>query len=282
MSSPETPDVAPPRPAAAVEAAEPGPGSATSVDAFYGGAFHVVQPRGHGQRAGLDALLLAAMLPGEGSGRVADLGAGTGAAGLGLAIRVPAAQVTLVERNRQMLELLRATLGLPQNVGLRSRLAVMEADLLARRPVREAAGLADGSFSAVITNPPFHPPGGRVSPDRLRAEARAVPDAGFLGDWLRTAAALLASGGRLAMIARPDNLAELVAAADRRIGGLTLVPVHARPERPAIRILLGGRKGSRAPLRIHTGLVLHEADGAPSALGTAVSSGRADLGVLFD
>ncbi|MFC6490557.1 methyltransferase, partial [Nitratireductor sp. GCM10026969] len=47
-----------------------------TIDAFHRGRFHLVQPAGKGHRAGLDAMLLAGAVPGNFSGRLADLGAG--------------------------------------------------------------------------------------------------------------------------------------------------------------------------------------------------------------
>src|ERR1700691_4020026 len=65
-------------------------------DAALGARLHLLQPR-RGHRFGHDAILLAAATPARDRDRVADLGAGVGAAGLALASRVPGARVTLVE-----------------------------------------------------------------------------------------------------------------------------------------------------------------------------------------
>ncbi len=46
-----------------------------------------------------------------------------------------------------------------------------------------------------------------------------------------------------------------------RFGALTVLPVHPRPGLPATRIIIQGRKGSRAPLVILPGMILNEADG---------------------
>jgi len=58
-----------------------------TIDAFHRGAFHVVQPKGRGHRSGMDAMLLAALVGDERTIRVADLGAGAGAAGMAVASR---------------------------------------------------------------------------------------------------------------------------------------------------------------------------------------------------
>jgi tRNA1(Val) A37 N6-methylase TrmN6 len=53
-------------------------------------------------------------------------------------------------------------------------------------------------------------------------------------------------------------------------GAVAVLPVHAKPDAPAIRILLRAVKGSRAPLALRPGLVLADAHGRPSAQAEAV------------
>jgi tRNA1(Val) A37 N6-methylase TrmN6 len=253
----------------------------TSVDSFYGGRFHLVQPQGQGFRAGLDALLLAASLPADRGGAAVDLGAGAGAVGFAAVARCPALAMTLVENNAVMAALARQSATLPGNAALAPRLRIVEADVLGRRSAREAAGLADGEFATVVTNPPFHPPGGRASPDALRHAARAATDDDFLAGWIRSGAAMLQTGGLFAMIARPDSLADILAACGRRLGDVRVLPVHPHAGAPATRILLHARKGSRAPLSLLPGLVLHDSDGSLTAAGRGIGTGDAtvDLGL---
>ena len=70
---------------------------ASTVDAFHRGGFWLVQPKGTGHRAGMDAMTLAAAVPSGFAGRLADFGAGAGAAGLAVASRCPGATVVLAE-----------------------------------------------------------------------------------------------------------------------------------------------------------------------------------------
>ena len=53
---------------------------------------------------------------------------------------------------------------------------------------------------------------------------------------------------------------EMLAVLDRRLGDLTMMAIHPRAGAAAIRVLLRGTKGSRAPFRIAAPLVLHEGD----------------------
>src|ERR1700744_717708 len=75
-------------------------------DAFLGGRLRLRQPKS-GHRAGHDAILLAAATSAKPGDRVADFGAGVGAAGLALASRVAGIKLVLVEIDRDLAELAR-------------------------------------------------------------------------------------------------------------------------------------------------------------------------------
>ena len=72
-------------------------------DAFLDGALSIRQLRS-GYRAGLDAVMLAAAVPGDASRplRVLDVGAGVGTAGLCVARRLPSAEVVLLEKQHEL------------------------------------------------------------------------------------------------------------------------------------------------------------------------------------
>src|SRR5690242_14754031 len=70
-------------------------------DAVLGGRLRLLQPR-RGHRVGHDAILLAAATAARPGETAIDLGAGVGAAGLALALRVPGVSVTLVEIDPQL------------------------------------------------------------------------------------------------------------------------------------------------------------------------------------
>ncbi|WEX08116.1 methyltransferase [Chelativorans sp. AA-79] len=248
-----------------------------TVDAFHRGGFHLVQPVGKGHRAGLDAMLLAGAVPDGFAGRVADLGAGAGAAGFAVAARCPQAQVLLVEKTEEMAECARKSCDLPQNAALAPRLAVLQADVELAGPERAQAGLDDRSFDFVIMNPPFNAARDRATPDALRREAHVMAD-GLFERWLRTASAITGPRGEVAIIARPASLGDILAALEGRFGSPRCMPIHPRPEAEAIRILLHARKGARGALALATPLVLHEKDGrAFTARADAVINGRETL-----
>ncbi|MCP1198257.1 tRNA1(Val) (adenine(37)-N6)-methyltransferase [Notoacmeibacter sp. MSK16QG-6] len=251
--------------------------SDTTLDAFHRGRFYLVQPKKQGHRAGLDAMLLASALPRTFTGTVVDLGAGSGAAGLGVLSRCPQAKAVLVENAPVMIDCAAKTLMHPQNAGLASRASLVSADAGAAAQSRRAAGLADHSAHAVILNPPFNDPRDRSTTDPLRREAHVMTQT-LLEDWLRTAAAMSKAGAWCAMIFRPRHLTEALSAMSGRFGGLGLRFVQARPMAPAIRLIIRGRRNDRAPLTVHPPLVLHGESGsafAPEA--DALINGEADF-----
>jgi tRNA1(Val) A37 N6-methylase TrmN6 len=218
-------------------------------DGFLEGRLRLRQGRGH--RAGHDAALLAAVTPPDAAGLVLDIGAGAGAVGLMAAIHAPGARIGLVEIDPAACALARENVA---SNGLSERVSVHEADI-ASATSRRVAGLIDEKAALVLTNPPFHEAGRvRVTPDpsKARAHVAAAP----LSEWARGALALLAPGGRFAMIHRADALAACLAAVEGRLGGVSILPIYTRPGGPATRILLQGVKGSKAPLTLLAPLTL--------------------------
>lgn len=246
----------------------------TTEDDFYRGAFSVLQPAGCGHRSGSDALLIAAALPEGANGLVADLGAGAGVAGLAAIFANPGLKTVLVENNPVMADLARKGLRIRRNLRLAGRAQVLEADVTLTGARREAAGLREGMCDYVIMNPPYNHGDRRSSPDEMRCEAHVMGLFG-LDAWMRTAVAILKPGGILTLIYRTEKIAEIIACAQGRFGGVTLVPVHARRDEPAGRLLARMTKGSRAPLAIMPGIVMHRADGTPTETATALINGEA-------
>ena len=109
-------------------------------------------------------------------------------------------------------------------------------------------------------NPPFNDGADRRTPDRLKAEAHAMEE-GLFERWLKTAGAIMKPGGQLSLIARPQSIAEIIAACGRRFGGVEITPLHPRPDENATRILVTAIKGSRARLALRAPLIMHVDDG---------------------
>lgn len=249
----------------------------STLDAFHRGDFWLVQPKGSGHRAGVDAMMLAAAVPSSFAGRLADFGAGAGAAGLAVASRCPGAAVTLVENSAEMAHFAAQTLQHDRNAHLRGRASVLVADVALSGRAREKAGLADASFDAVIMNPPFNAAKDRPTPDGLKRQAHVMQE-GLFESWIRSAAAVVKPRGLVAIIARPVSLAPVLAAFAGRFGDAEIVPVHPRLDAPAIRIVVRARRASRGALALMPPLVLHDGPGEGfSARADAINNGKGSL-----
>ncbi|CAN1724113.1 tRNA1Val (adenine37-N6)-methyltransferase [Hyphomicrobium sp. 1Nfss2.1] len=241
--------------APATQTLSPAAGSHLTDDAFLGSALHILQQRS-GYRAGLDAVMLAATVPASDNRpqRVLDLGAGVGTAGLCVARRIETAEVVLLERDPQL-----ATLA-EENVrrnNLSHRVRVVTLSVGAPAAEVRAAGLIEESFTHVIANPPYHDTGsGTLAPDATKAAAHAMPD-DELDSWARFMARMAAPRGLATIVHKADAMQRVLAALDPRFGGIKIMPLYPRPGDNAHRVIVEGMKGSRAPLQLLSGLVLH-------------------------
>ncbi len=228
----------------------------TTRDAFLGGRVFVSQPKA-GFRAGLDSVLLAASIASRASS-ILDLGAGAGIAAICALADLADARATLLDHQRKMLDLAAKNISLN---GLSMRAKTLCLDVTARGSKLFAGGLKRDYYDSVIANPPFFATGaGTLSPDKVRAGARHMPP-DELDLWVKTAATSVAPGGEVIFIHRAQALPQLLASFSRRFGAITVLPVVARKEQPAARILVRGKKGSRAPFCLLSPLVLHESAG---------------------
>lgn len=228
-----------------------------SRDAFHRGKFWLIQPTRSGHRAGMDAMMLAAAVPSAFAGRLADFGAGAGAAGLAVAARCASASVVLVENAPEMLDCANRTLADLGNASVAERASILSASVTLTGKARNEAGLTDNSFDYVVMNPPFNAPDDRATPDTLKRAAHVGHD-GLLESWIRSAAAVVKPRGGLAVIVRPEALPDLLSAMNGRFGGAAIMPIHPRDDKAAIRIIVRAMRGSRAPLRLCPPLFLHE------------------------
>ncbi|HXI08969.1 MAG TPA: methyltransferase [Bradyrhizobium sp.] len=240
-------------------------------DAFLGGRLRLRQlKRGH--RAGHDAMLLAAATSARPGSRVADFGAGVGAAGLALARRVEGIGLVLVEIDETLADLARsnaAANAIPADV------AVL--DVGAGGDAFATAGLAPDSVDIVLMNPPFNDGARhRASPDAARAAAHVAGE-DTLQAWVRAARRILKSGGVMTLIWRADGIAGVLAALDRGFGSLAILPVHGEARLPAIRVLVRAVKGGRAPAQILPALMLNDESGLPNKQVQEILAGNGEL-----
>jgi tRNA1(Val) A37 N6-methylase TrmN6 len=232
----------------------------TWEDTLLGDRVRLIQPIS-GYRAAIDPVLLAAAVPAASGERILDLGCGTGAASLCLAARMPDVHVIGLERTEDVAKL----------AGCNVRINAMDdrVDVVVGDVTSPPTVCAAEDFDHVMINPPFVAIGhGRASPDPAKA-ASTVDDAGIEA-WLTAARGALKPRGTVTLVHRADRL-DGILAAFTGFGGIIVYPLWPRADgQPAKRLLVRGVKGSRAPLTLAAGLILHEADGTYSAPAEAV------------
>ena len=175
--------------------------------------------RGEGYRVNVDALHLAAFARPV-RGTLVDLGAGVGAVGLSIALRLLPRRLLLIEIDRAAAVIAQENAALN---GLSDRVTVVPLDVL------EAARAHVGVATLVVSNPPYFEPGtGRA--------ARAAPQArmGELVHFVEAARLLLGRRGRVCFVYPARDVVRLVGTL--REAGLEpkrMQFVHAKRDRPA-------------------------------------------------
>jgi tRNA1(Val) A37 N6-methylase TrmN6 len=231
------------------------------------------QPR-KGHRAGTDAaLVVAAARPYLGQ-RVLDIGAGTGAIGLSLAVLVPQIEVVLVEIDPTLAALARQNAGLN---GCGSRVSTFCDDIRHIAPDFRARQAVGAPFDLVVMNPPFRQERAtQPSPNPARKRAHVMRE-GELPLWIGAASVLLRRKGALVLISEVTQLGTILSTLAGAFGSVALRPVHPRADAPASRILVYAMKGARGPLSVAPALVLHQPGGAFTARAEAVHCGEEEL-----
>jgi tRNA1Val (adenine37-N6)-methyltransferase len=219
-----------------------------SDDGFLGQRLRILQPRA-GYRAATDPVLLAAAVPALPGHSVLELGCGAGVASLCLAARVQGLHLTGLERQPAYAALAR------QNAARNGiALTVVEGDLAAMPPA-----LRQLQFHHAIANPPFFAANDGTKADDPGREAAQREDTP-LSLWIDAATRRLAPGGWLTLIHHAPRLPALLAALDARLGSVAVLPLAARADRAAGRVIVRARKGGRAPFRLLAPLILHQGD----------------------
>ena len=187
-------------------------------------------------KVGTDGTLLGAwaLMPGEASGRVLDIGTGTGLIALMMAQRYPEAEVTAIDIDAG------AVSQAQENVAaspFARRVTVME---MALQQMGESSRVADqpsSRYDAIVCNPPFFV-NSLVCPDARRTSARHGSSL-RLTDLAAAASVLLSDGGELSVILPADLHSSMDAAA--ALSGLFAHRVcrfFTSVRKPAKRVLL--------------------------------------------
>lgn len=245
---------------------------ALSDDAFLGGRLRLKQPVSGHHRAGHDAILLAAATPAWSGDRVAEFGAGVGAAGLALARRVPGIALSMVEIDPALANLA-ATNATANGIAAE----ILTLDIGADAGAFAEAGLGPDTVDVVLMNPPFNDPVRQNASPHAARRAAHVASETTLPTWVHAARRVLKPAGTLTLIWRAAGLADILEALGRGFGGVSILPIHGRTSMPAIRVVVCATKGGRAPLRLFEPLLLNDAAGNPDPTARAILAGDASL-----
>lgn len=248
----------------------------TTTDMFHDGDFAVIQPLNRGNRSGMDALLLAASLPENSKGVLADLGSGAGVAGLAALNLNRDLDLLAVEKNPEMVMLAEKSIKLKSNMHFAGRVKITKHDVTASGVIRTKAGLSPDSVDHLIVNPPYNTSRERAPTDKMKAEAFMMGEGG-IDAWFRTAASIVRPKGTFIIIYRTENIGEVIACSQGRFGGLEIMPIHSRPGEAAKRIIVRGTRASRAPTTIVPGFMVHNEDGSFTERADAIFKGKARL-----
>jgi tRNA1(Val) A37 N6-methylase TrmN6 len=223
-------------------------------DAILGGRIRVRQPA-RGYRVNVDTLLLAAALPPEiircEGTRVAEVCCGVGAALLSVATRFERTgdiEFVGIERDPKLAALARENVTLNEQA---YRVSILEADAL-------DSHVDFGLFDYVFFNPPYDMDGEGRAPaaERRGSYISERP----IEDWIKVWSNRMRAHAEMTLIHRAHRLPDILAALDGRLGGVEIFPIRPSRTKPARRVVVRARKGSRAPLKMFAGLDLHPED----------------------
>lgn len=225
---------------------------AVTQDTLLNRRVKLLQPQS-GYRVAIDPVFLASSIQAKPGEHILDVGAGVGAASLCLAHRVPGCRVTGLEVQRQYIRLAQQN---SESNGMRARVEFLYGDL--RQPPPR---LAAGTFSHVMANPPYleevrSRPAATVGKDTANREGDTPFDI-----WARFCLLMVKPKGTVTFIHRTDRLEHLLSIFAGKLGNIEIFPLWSGPGRAANRLILRGRKNLHGALVMHSGIILHKAEG---------------------
>jgi tRNA1(Val) A37 N6-methylase TrmN6 len=234
---------------------------AFSQDALLGGRLIIRQPL-HGYRVAIDPLLLAASVEASPGETILEVGSGVGTVSLCLATRLSYCRIIGIEIQKDLVRLANANIMLNQ---LRDRVEILQGDLQSPPP-----RLAAGSYSQVISNPPFFESNqGRLSPTLTKSLSNHENDFGMEA-WLKFCLLMLKPLGRITFIYRADMLDKLLSLFYGKVGDVKVFPLWPTENKVAKRVIVQGIKGAKGGLSLLPGMKLHNEDGTFTQTANAI------------
>lgn len=206
---------------------------------------------------GVDAVLLSDFADVKKGHKVLDIGTGTGIIPVLLSGKTKAGSIVGLEIQAEMAEMASRSIRLN---GLEDRVSIVNGDI---KEYRRYFGKA--CFDVVVSNPPYTNKGcGLVNPHDNKAISRHEILC-TLEDVVGAAADLLAPGGQLAMVHRPERLADIICCMrDCGVEPKYLRMVHPKPFKKPTMILIKGSRGGNPELKVMDPLYVYNEDGTYS------------------
>lgn len=226
-------------------------------DFIFNGAIKLLQPRS-GYRVALDPILLASHVEIKPNLSILDAGCGIGAISLILKHTEPSLDITAIDIDSDMIDLCKKNSEnneLPLNIFNHS----IDSKFLKRM-----------NFDYVVTNPPFYSISEfRISNRRRSANFETIN----LKTWLQLCFKRLKSRGNLYIIHIAERLSAVLSAIDDHAGKIEVTPVHSYKDRPAKRVIVKCKKGSKESLKIMPPIIIHNETGEYSEYTKKILSG---------
>ncbi len=206
---------------------------------------------------GVDAVLLSDFADVKRNSKVLDIGTGTGIIPVLLAGKTKAAKIVGLEIQEEMAEMAARSVLLNE---LSDKLEIIHGDIKLYTQY-----FGKSSFDVVVSNPPYTNKGcGLVNPMDSKAISRHEILCS-LEDVVSAAAALLSPGGQLAMVHRPERLADIICS--MRNNGIEpkyLRLVQPKPGKKPNMLLIKGNRGGNPELKVMEPLYVYNSDGTYS------------------
>lgn len=206
---------------------------------------------------GVDAVLLSYFADVKKDQKVLDIGTGTGIIPVLLAGKTKAKAIVGLEIQEDMAEMASRSIRLNN---LEERVSIVNGDV---KEYRRYFGKS--SFDVVVSNPPYTNKGcGLVNPRDSKAISRHEILCS-LDDVVEAAASMLVPGGQLAVVHRPERLADIIySMRNCGIEPKYLRMVHPKPYKKPTMILIKGNRGGNPELKVLEPLYVYNENGTYS------------------
>ena len=204
---------------------------------------------------GIDSILLSDFAKELKNGsKVVDLGTGTGILGIMLCAKTEISKIIGIEIQKEMAEMAKRSIKLNN---LQNRFEILNENI---KDISKQ--LKEGTFDAVITNPPYKKIGtGITNENKNKLIARHEITAN-LEDFIKVAHKLLKDKGTFYMVHRPDRLVDII----EKLRKYNLEPknirfVHPKVNKEPNMLLIKAIKNAKPFLKIQPPLYVYEENG---------------------